>query len=435
MQNAEEIREALIALQHENDRLRTETKHATHLLSALEALLCIDLEGDPFACVFASMRNIFTFEQAMVLSEKSPGQLLCIAAEPKDLIGVSWRAHAFFEKVMNGKVTATFNNSDIPEWKASPAPSLSAELPSLYLPINVRSERGILALFRNAAAAGFDRKDVSLAQQFSLLASHALAALFDRQKIRTSEARALAAEESARAKNLFIANMSHELRTPLNAIIGFSEIITAQTPARISDGLLTDYARHINSSGKHLLAIVNDLLMFSKIEAGQHTVCLEAVPLAEELSYALTMFKIESAARGITVAATGIPNFLAVRADRQSLRQILLNVISNALKFSPDGSVVTVALDGNSPGGTAILRVSDQGCGIPPKVLSQLGNPFVQAEGVFARQYQGTGLGLAICFGLAEAMDAAITVESAVGRGTTVSIRLPAASIGAVSAA
>jgi signal transduction histidine kinase len=434
MESSEKLRETLIALQRENERLRTETEHAGLLLSALESLLRIDLDNDPFACVFESLRTVFQFEQVMVLAERSNGRLLCIAAEPQALTGLRWPAARLFHKVMGGKVAATFSNVGIDEWRDIPPEMLTADRPALYLPILVREERGILLLL-GGRGDGFDRGHVALAKKFSLLASHALAARQDRQQIRNNKARAVAAEDASKAKSLFIANMSHELRTPLNAIIGFSEFMASEILGPMPIRQYTEYTKDILSSGRHLLAIVNDLLLFAKIEAGQHVTALEPIRLAEELAYARRMFEIEAGNRQVRLVQGPVPEELEVVADGQSLRQILINIISNALKFSPPGGIVSIALDPGHTPGTHELRVIDQGCGIPPATLAQLGNPFVQAEGVLARRHEGSGLGVAICIGLAEAMGAAITIDSTVDVGTTVTLRLADAATPAAPAA
>lgn len=325
---------------------------------------------------------------------------------------------------MEGRVTTTFSNESIEEWAAIPSDLLSPQRPALYLPVSVRDGRGVLVLLRDVGSSGFDRSHVALGRKFALLASHALAARFARDMISANAARALAAEDASEAKSLFIANVSHELRTPLNAIIGFSDFILSRIMGSIGNHKYEEYIGHVRSSGEHLLSIVNNLLLFGKMEAQQHAIEIEPVTLATEMAYVRGMLMLEAERHDLKLVFAPIDEALVIWGDRQSVRQILINLIGNAIKFSSVGDVVHIDLVRPAGEQAVTVRISDQGCGIPRETLEQLGNPFVQAEGVFSRQHQGTGLGLAICFGLAEAMGASIAVDSAVGSGTTVSLTL-----------
>ncbi len=426
MRTAEELREALISLQQENEILRKDASQARLLLRSLESLLQIGIESDPFVSVFESLRNVFAFDQVLVLAETGNDALTCIVADPIALAGCKWPIGRFFAKVMGGRVSATFSNDALEEWREVPSDFLSPAQPALYLPINVSDRRGILVLLRAAGNEGFDRSDVALGREFSLLASHALAGVNARQMIENNRARAIAAEDANRSKNLFIANMSHELRTPLNAVIGFSELIATQALGPVGNMRYVEYIRDIHASGNHLLGIVNNLLLFSKMEAGQHRTHLEILPLHKETAYVERLLQFDADRCRVTLVCDPIDDSVHVLADQQSLRQILINVIGNAIKFSPEGGEVRLRFDRDRNGSGHRLRVTDRGCGIPSETLEQLGNPFVQAEDAYSRKYQGTGLGLAICFGLADAMKSRLDVESVIDRGTTVTLTLPA---------
>lgn len=236
---------------------------------------------------------------------------------------------------------------------------------------------------------------------------------------------ARAAEAANHSKGQFVANMTHELRTPLNAIIGFSEIMSRETLGPISNPKYKEYASDIASSGQHLLGIVNDILLYSKIEAGRLDVEVEPLNLEQTVSDVVRIMTIEAARRHVRLVLEPFHAAVTVSADLQSLKQILFNVIGNALKFSNENGEVRVAFGGVMAGGMCRLQVVDQGCGIPESVLSELGNAFVQADNTYARKHQGTGLGLAICFGLADHMGASLEVASVENVGTTVSIVLP----------
>lgn len=246
-------------------------------------------------------------------------------------------------------------------------------------------------------------------------------------EVRAVQAQVDAAEETSRAKSLFIANMSHEFRTPLNAVNGLSELIKNDTLDLGVPDKYKEYAGDIMASGQHLLRIVNNLLLFSKIEAKQHQSSLEAVSLSEEVTSTYRMLRVLAEQRGVQLTCQYIAPSVLVTADRQALVQIVVNVVGNALKFSPANTHVRVEFAVMRELGLCDLRVIDQGCGIPEKTLQQLGQPFVQADGVYAKREQGTGLGLAICLKLAAQMGARLTIDSVEGKGTTVTLRLPLA--------
>ncbi|MBL9010565.1 MAG: hypothetical protein JNL56_05230 [Alphaproteobacteria bacterium] len=245
-------------------------------------------------------------------------------------------------------------------------------------------------------------------------------------RIQASEARAHAAEQTSQAKNLFLANMSHELRTPLNSIIGFSEILSSQSFGPLGHGNYAEYARDIHVSGRHLLGVVNDLLLMSKLDAGQHQIEIEAVALDEIVRESERMVSADAQARGIEIAVAPPAEPLDVLGGHQALRQILINLLGNAIKFSPEGGRIEIAWRRAGPGRCA-LTVADRGCGMPADVLARLGRPFNQSDSSFTRHHQGSGLGLAICFGLARAMNGDIAVSSAPGAGTAITLEMPLA--------
>ena len=417
MNNLETLHEALHNLKREKEALLIEVTHANTLLSALGSLLLIDTTEDPFGPVFASLRKVFDFERAAAFTENEPGCLTCVAASIPSLAGVDWKAERFLSRILGGRVTATFSNKDIEECRTAPERLLPPDRSAIFIPLRMAGKRGLLSLVKSANAPGFDRRDIELAKKFSLLASHAMAACNSRKMIEETQIRAAAAEDASRAKSQFIANMSHELRTPLNAIIGFSEFVAMEMLGPIGVAKYREYVRDIHASGNHLLMLVNDILFFSKMEAGQHKTEPVALSLAEEVECAHRMLGVVAAQRKITLDAMPLDENLLVCADRLALRQILLNLLGNAVKFSHDGG--TVMISGEPYGASYRLRIMDRGCGIPHAVLKRLGMPFVQAEDVMSRKHHGTGLGLAICFGLARSIGATLSIESVEDVGTT----------------
>lgn len=232
----------------------------------------------------------------------------------------------------------------------------------------------------------------------------------------------LEAEQASRAKTRFLANMSHELRTPLNAVIGFSDIMLNQTFGPLGSARYVDYAENINGAGKHLMAVIDDILDISKIEAGKLELQEEVVPLREIIADCTGMMADRAQRAGVHLRTRVPEHFPRVRADPVRLRQIILNLLSNALKFSPEDSLVTLALS-RAAGGAPVIEVSDSGPGIDPADIPRVLEPFGQV-GNTTSNAEGTGLGLSVSRELAELHGGQLEIESELGRGTTVRILL-----------
>ncbi len=233
------------------------------------------------------------------------------------------------------------------------------------------------------------------------------------------------AETASRAKSAFLANMSHELRTPLNAILGFSEIIHTRALGAKAFDQYSEYGGFIHDSGKHLLALINDILDLAKIEAGRFTLREEEVDLSRLISEAVQMLTVKANAGEITLdsdAPRSLPNAFG---DERALRQIIVNLLSNALKFTPPGGRVVVFAAATPDGGLS-FGVSDTGIGIELEDQMRVFESFGQGRHDAVIADQGTGLGLPIVKGLAEAHQGTVALESAPGKGTRVTITLPA---------
>jgi signal transduction histidine kinase len=235
-----------------------------------------------------------------------------------------------------------------------------------------------------------------------------------------SEQDAVAASQ---AKSNFLANISHELRTPLNAIIGFSDLIAKEAFGPVGEARYRDYAEDIYGSGSQLLVLINDMLDLTRLEAGKYHLAEETVVPADMVADVLRM--VGPAARESEIelfnrVSTALP---PIRLDRRAFKQVLLNLFSNAIKFTPEGGRVTVDAGAGADGFT--LSVADTGIGINKENLARLGRPFEQVERGHARTTGGTGLGLAFCHSLIELHGGRLDIESAEGKGTTVFVRLP----------
>ncbi|MEI9888792.1 MAG: ATP-binding protein [Rhizomicrobium sp.] len=232
------------------------------------------------------------------------------------------------------------------------------------------------------------------------------------------------AEAASRAKSQFLANMSHELRTPLNAILGFSEIITSRIFAHAPEKQF-EYAGLIHSSGHHLLTLINDILDLAKIEAGSWTLREKDVALSGLIADACAMIAPKAAAGGCTLATNVDAALPTVTADERALKQILLNLTSNAVKFTRAGGGITV-FGRLEPSGEVAFGVTDTGVGIAAEDLARVFENFGQGRHDVVATDKGTGLGLPIVKGLAMAHGGRITLCSRIGEGTTVTVYLPA---------
>jgi cell cycle sensor histidine kinase DivJ len=196
------------------------------------------------------------------------------------------------------------------------------------------------------------------------------------------------------AKTRFLAAVSHELRTPLNAIIGFSDILAGEYFGKFENERQKEYVGLINQSGHHLLAVVNSMLDMSKIEAGRYELIKEHFSIGTIMRAVDEMLALEARNKGVVLTARVAKGLDEVVADRRAIQQILINLANNAIKFTPDGGVVSI--DANAEGRNLVITVSDTGIGIAAEKLVHIGKPFMQVQNDYTRQYEGTGLGLAL---------------------------------------
>jgi signal transduction histidine kinase len=276
---------------------------------------------------------------------------------------------------------------------------------------------GGLAVLRKKVGA-FAPDDIELLSTF---ATQSALAIQNARLFREIEQKSRELEAASRHKSEFLANMSHELRTPLNAIIGFSEVLAERMFGDINDKQ-AEYLADILESGRHLLSLINDILDLSKIEAGRMELELTDLDLPLAIDNALLLVRERGQRRGITLGRLVDERLRTIRADERKVKQVLLNLLSNALKFTPEGGKVDV--QARIEDRVVEISVTDTGVGIAPEDQQAVFEEFRQV-GAATRKVEGTGLGLAISRKFVELHGGTIAVTSRVGHGSTFTFTLP----------
>jgi two-component system cell cycle sensor histidine kinase PleC len=266
-------------------------------------------------------------------------------------------------------------------------------------------------------------KPTSLLSEYSNLLGDAI--LRHRAKIAEKSAR-VEAELANKLKSEFIANMSHELRTPLNTIIGFSRLIGEHEKRQLGKESISEYSGLIQEAAKHLLAIINDILEISKIQAGKFTLDLHDLHVDEILTSCLAFFKVAAADSNVTLVQEIPLDLPQVKGDAVKLKQIVMNLLSNAIKFTPEGGKVTLRASTDRHGQVRI-GVRDTGVGMTEEEMLIAMLPFGQVDGGRSRMREGTGLGLPIAKALVELHGGSLSIKSVKGEGTEVMLVLPPA--------
>jgi len=235
----------------------------------------------------------------------------------------------------------------------------------------------------------------------------------------------VAAESENEAKSQFLANISHELRTPLNSIIGFAEVVKNEIMGPIGNEQYKEYINDIHGSGSHLLSLINDILDYSKAEAGKLELSIADMDLNKTVKTCLRLVESRAEQSGVTIVDDIPKEHIVLRTDAKKLKQVLLNLLSNAIKFTPSGKTVNVNIWKEIVGDWTIIEIKDDGIGMSPKDIPKALSPFGQVDSELSRKYEGTGLGLPLTKKFVEFMGGEFHIKSELDVGTTITLKLP----------
>lgn len=326
-----------------------------------------------------------------------------------------------------GTVVQTFipimPDSFVPVLAGAPAPKVEGVLEIFY---DITPQWSQLYLFQVLGTGGIMLIFVILIGVLLFTSKKAESIITNQHETNVELAAAAAkAEAESRQKSQFLANVSHELRTPLNAIIGFSEIIKNEVMGALANEQYMAYIRDIHSSGVHLLSLINDILDFSKAEAGKLELQLSELDATKLIKNCMRLVGPRAEEAGVTLTTEIPKEHFIITGDAKKLKQVLLNLLSNSVKFTPQGGEVRVTAWQNVMDDSISIEVKDSGIGIAPKDISRAMSPFGQVDSALSRKYEGTGLGLPLTKKFVEIMGGTFKIESELNVGTTITITIP----------
>ncbi|PCC71813.1 Signal transduction histidine kinase [Nannocystis exedens] len=417
----EEVAELRVELAHAGERGRVAAAHTERLLEGLEVLGEARDALSLFAEVLRVLGDVLEFDAAFVVGFAPEVAPQIVSATDARLRLIAWPGGAFTDRVLAGRTVALFDLAGNPEWRRVDPALREAYTSALHVPLHaLHSQAMLVCLHRRRGFFTADR--VTRARRFAALARQALQTAEHLVDLEDDRGRAV---ELSRAKSSFVASMSHELRTPLNAIIGYCEHLIEDPVAQRGPELGETLGR-IDLSARMLRELIGNVLDLGKIEAGRLDLHVGPVAVAEVCRLALVTALPLAVRRGNVIrvdVGTGLPE---LRSDAGKLRQILVNLLANACSFTEAGAIDLV-VRADRRGEALVFQVRDTGQGLTPAESAAVFLPFAQAGPVDPRRLGGTGLGLSIAKHFTERLGGTIDLDSAVGVGTTFTVRLPLA--------
>ncbi len=418
----EELREALLNLERSRNRERQLRIETEGLLQGLRILTRSKDTQDVFVRLLKVLKELIAFDDAFILREQIGNDMHTVVCTDPLFENCRWKAGKKFDRVLAGSPLIMFNLNKASEWRRQPGEIRQLAVSALHAPIETLNPRAMLVCVSRKKAF-FNRQHANLLQRFTPLASQALQNMENNEKLRLTiqESNALArkAEEASQAKSDFLAKMSHEIRTPLNGIIGMAE---AALGTRLDDKQ-ERILNIIDQESNHLLHVINNILDFSKIEAGRLEVESARMHLGQLFNAVGESIALRASHKGVELNVYLSPetpeNLLG---DSTRLRQVLVNLASNAVKFTQEGSVSIKGelLEKNDSQVKLRFSVEDTGIGIPMEKQKTIFEEFAQVDSSITRKYGGTGLGTTISKQLVELMGGVVHLESRPGQGTVV---------------
>ncbi len=427
----EELIEQHLQLEHIISREKRLRREAEGLLEGLRTLNTSRNAQEMFENLLAVLTEFIPIENGFIIFEQENGELRVGMTTHPAFSSTRWENSKFIQRILSGQVIAAHNVHSIPAWqqplKLDHGPRTVS---ALHAPLHTQNHRAILVC-THSEPAKFNKKHVRLLEKFSPLTNQALANIEYRQELETAVNRQTKelriakenAELANQTKSRFLANISHEIRTPMNAIINFNILaLEGNLPAPERE-----YIEKATSASKGLLAIINETLDLSKIEAGKLTIESTPFKLDRLINEVVDLFKTGAEEKGLTFnTELSYPNTMVVVGDPLRLRQVLTNLIHNAIKFTDSGGIrILVSAQPVKHNRTTIFfAVNDSGIGLSESELKSIFQPFQQADNSITRKYGGTGLGLAISNQLLGLMGSKISVRSTPNVGSRFSFSL-----------
>ena len=432
----EELVEERLQLERIISREKRLRKEAEGLLNGLRILNASRNSQEMFENLLNVLKEFIPIENGFIIFEREDDQLIAGMTTSSAFAGLIWEDSEFIQRILSGQIIAAHNVSLIPTWQKQLEKNSELKVTSaLHAPLHTHNHRAILVCTHSASAM-FNKNHVKLLEKFSPLTNQALINIEHRQElqtevnIQTKQLRVAKekAEATNKAKSNFLANMSHEIRTPMNAIINLNALAlegNLPEPER-------QYIEKVAGASQDLLGIINEILDLSKIEAGKLSIESTPFNLDSVINEVINLLKPAAEEKGLTFRAKlSLPSTLMVTGDPLRLRQVLTNLIHNAIKFTDSGGIEVIAkaqlTEGND---TSIsFTISDSGIGLPASELKTIFQSFQQADNSTSRKYGGTGLGLTISKQLIELMGGILEVKSIQNVGSKFSFSLQLAAV------